>query len=598
MDNKRIMKLENYPLLRCLALYRQMPYRFLATALLFLAANIALVSQQWLIGQAVQTVQQGQLVVKQLDGQLNMTQAYYYLAIITAVALIRAIFQYGAGLFALIIGQDLLFIIRERILIQVQALDLSYHREHGIGGMISRTTRDADKLRDALINFWRQIFETSLVIIVSVALLIWYQPLLGIVVLLITVLGIYLLSSQSEGLVVLDRAVSQSYDAVNEHLNESVNGIRVIKAFGLEDQRIDLFKRYIENFINHAQKALGYANTHIPIPQTIIALAHIWVLVFGAYLVSIHQLNIGQFVAALLIVNTMILRVEGIGRIIQIFADARASAERIWQLLDAQPHIQEGQMQLGKQAIALKVQHLYVKPEGHHQAILKDCSFSSKAGDIIAIVGATGSGKSTLMAVLPRLIDYQQGQIELGIDGQWYDLKQFSSASIRQQIHVVSQESFLFSDTLAANLRQACTNASDEQLIAALKQAAADEILLRLENGLETRLGDKGINLSGGQRQRLCLARAFLANPSILVLDDATSALDANTEKTILDNLRQHQQHTEQPMTTLIVSSKLSTVLLADHILLLADGQIRAQGTHSQLVNHSPAYRELMGIDT
>jgi ABC-type multidrug transport system fused ATPase/permease subunit len=203
-----------------------------------------------------------------------------------------------------------------------------------------------------------------------------------------------------------------------------------------------------------------------------------------------------------------------------------------------------------------------------------------------------------LAALLPRLLEADAGQVAIGSDELgWKDVREFELGQLRRRVHVVTQESFLFSDTLAANLRVADPHAGDSELLAALDLASAGDIIQRLPEGLETPLGDRGITLSGGQRQRLCLARALLAKASILGLDDATSALDAATERTVLHNIR-HFKNTGRGriVTVLMVSSKLSTILMADRVLLLADGHIAAQGTHRELVSSCAAYRELMGI--
>ncbi|MDO9180564.1 MAG: ABC transporter ATP-binding protein [Agitococcus sp.] len=586
-----------YPLLRCLALYKLMPWRFALTSVLFMAANLSIAWQQWLIGRAVNDVQKGVAVVKLPDGSLNFDVAYYWLAVLVSIAIGRGVLQYAAGLFALIIGQDLLFILRERIFSQVQRLDLSYHWQHGVGGMVTRTTRDADKLRDALINFWRQVFETGLVVVAAVGILCWYNVWLGIVPLLITLVGMSIFIHETDHLVTLDRAVGNAYDAVNQDLSEGINGVRVIKAFALEPVRIEGFAQQVNEFTVHARAAVAYAATHIPVPQMIIALGHVWVLSYGAYLVGEGKLNIGELVASVLVANTLIIRIEGIGRVMQVFADARASAARIWELLDATPSISSGDKSLPTGALGLKLDDVSVAAVGGGKDIIHHCSLQINAGEIVALVGTTGCGKSTLMGLLPRLVDAQQGTVSVGSEEQgWLDVKEVNNDELRRRVHVVTQESFLFSDTLAANLRQARPNASQEELLSALKLAAADEVLERLESGFETRLGDRGVTLSGGQRQRICLARAFLAHASILGLDDATSALDATTERTILNNLREFKQQTGRAVTVLIVSSKLSTILLADRVLLLADGQIKAQGTHEELSRTSSAYRELMGI--
>ena len=592
------MNTKNHPLLRCLALYLHMPWRFGLTALLFTVVNLSLAWQQLLLGRSVHDVERGVAVHKVADGSLDYHIAVHWLLILLAVALGRGLLQYLAGMLSLIIGQDLLFILRERILMQVQRLDLAYHWRHGVGELVTRTTRDADKLRDALINFWRQVFETALVALAAIGMLVWYAPLLGAVPLLLTFIGLGIFVHQTDKLVALDRAVGAAYDRVTQDLSEGVNGVRVIKAFALEPARIASFSVQVNEFAAQARAALAFASSRIPLPQIVVALSQVWILCYGVHLVAAGRLNIGELVASLLIANTLVFRIEGVGRVMQVFADARSSAARIWELLDAEPAISSGTQALPEGALGLRLSNVRVASPGGGKAILRDCSFNIEPGEIVALVGTTGSGKSSLLGLLPRLLEAETGIVAIGsASAGWQDVRQLDLLDLRRRVHVVTQESFLFSDTLAANLRLADPDASDEDLQEALRLAAADEILDRLNNGIETQLGDRGVNLSGGQRQRLCLARALLAKSSILGLDDATSALDAATERRILDNIRDYRHSPGgRAVTVLIVSSKLSTILLADRVLLLADGHIAAQGTHQQLGASSSAYRELMGI--
>ena len=589
---------KNQPLLRCLALYRFMPWRFSLTALLFTVVNLSLAWQQWLIGRAVHDVERGAAVIALPGGTLDYSVASHWLLVLLAVSFGRSVLQYLAGILSLIIGQDLLFILRERILLQVQRLDLAYHWRHGVGELVTRTTRDADKVRDALINFWRQVFETALVALTAIGVLSWYDPLLGLVPLAFILAGLSIFVFQTAELVELDRAVGAAYDAVSQDLSEGVNGVRVIKAFGLESSRIAGFSRQVYEFTVHARAALAFASSRIPLPQIVIASSQVWILAYGARLVGQGELNIGEWVASLLIATTLVFRIEGVGRVMQIFADARSSAARIWELLDAQPGIIGGGAAIPDEALGVRFAHVRVAAPGGGNAILEDCSFRIEPGEIVALVGTTGSGKSSLAALLPRLLEADSGTVAIGSDTLgWRDVREFDLGQLRRRIHVVTQESFLFSDTLAANLRVADPHAGDAELLAALDLASAGDVIERLPQGLRTPLGDRGITLSGGQRQRLCLARALLAKASILGLDDATSALDASTERTVLNNIRDFKNSAGgRIVTVLMVSGKLSTVLMADRVLLLANGHIAAQGTHRELSSSCAAYRELMGI--
>ncbi|HSI87189.1 MAG TPA: ABC transporter ATP-binding protein [Candidatus Methylacidiphilales bacterium] len=619
------------PLLRCLAIYRQFPGLFLATGVLFLLANLGMAIHMWLVGRAVNEVQAGQLVTP-LPGAalgdpagLDFTRAWHYLYMLVGLALLRGVVQYGSQCMATYAGAALLFTIRDRILVQVQRLDLAYHSKHGIGEIITRTTRDADKVRDALSSFWTAFVDTGLILITCISLLCWYSPLLGLMPLAFVLLGSMMLLPQMNKLVELDHAVGTAYDAVNQDLSEGVHGVRVIKAFGLEPVRIQGFENQVNTFTVEASAALLYAARHLPVPQLVITMSHAWVLGYGAYLIGHGFLSVGELVSALLAANNMVMRTETVGQLMRLFSDARSSAGRIWELLDAEPQIQSGPDTLPPGPLGLKLDHVSVPAPDGGRHVLRNLSFCIKPGEIVALVGATGTGKSVLMGLLPRLVEADQGAVLVGTGScesdsraGWQDVRSLRTDDLRHRVHVLPQESFLYSDTLAANLRVASPNATDDELREAMRLAAADEILAGLKDGLETRIGDRGTTLSGGQRQRVCLARALLARASILGLDDATSALDATTERTVLQNIRSLRTDTRisvdsepaasvatprksrsgegNSITMLIVSSKLSTILMADRVLLLADGHIAAQGTHEELAATSEVYRDLMGI--
>ncbi|MGY3297103.1 ATP-binding cassette subfamily B protein [Pseudomonas sp. TE6288] len=588
----------NHPLLRALAIYREMPWRFALVTALYMAGNLGLAWQQWLIGHAVDDVSAGRAVSRLADGSLDASTAWHWLWLLLAIALGRGLLQYAAAVLSLVLSQALLTRLRERILNQVQRLHLGYHWGHGMGELVTRTTRDADKVRDALITFWRQIIETPLVVIAAVGLLSWYDPLLGLVPLLLTGAGLWLFVVQTDRLVTLDRAVGAAYDQVSQDLAEGIGGVRVIKAFGLERQRIARFASQVEVFTHHAHAALAYASSRIPLPQAVVALGHVWILVYGAHRVAAGALGIGELVTSLLLATTLVFRIEGIGRVMQTFADARASAERIWQLLDERPAILGGHATLPAGPLGLKLNQVQASAAEAGRSVLQDCSLTLLPGEVVALVGATGTGKSLLASLLPRLTDVEHGSVQVGSDaGGWHDVRNLDLTDLRRRVHVLPQESFLFSDSLAANLRLCAPQASNAQLREALRLAAAEDVLARLPHGLDTPLGDRGVTLSGGQRQRLCLARALISAPDILCLDDATSALDALGERQVLHNIRHlHSAHGQGP-TLLLITSRLSTLLQADRVLMLENGRISASGSHAELSANNAHYRDLLGVD-
>lgn len=592
---------KNYPLLRSLALYRFMPYRFVLTATLFVIANIGLALQQYSIGHAIDTLKHSERETLFQHAITDPLNPWFWFILLTSIASIRAVIQYLAGLSALTIGQQLLSILRERIFSQVQHLDVSWHWKHGLGEVLSRTTRDSDKLKEALINFWRQVFESSLVVTVTVGLLCWYHPWLGLVPLLFIFLGLWVLFKLTNQLVVLDHQVASAYEKVSDTLAESVNGIRVVKAFQLEEKLLQRFNHAVDLFIHHSIQTIKTSAKRLPIPQVIIAGSYLWVIAFGAYIIGQNQLQVGQFVAAILMANLLVFRIESIGQVLHIFADARSSATRIWQMLDEKSAIEDQQYPLRLQwrdELSIRLENVSFQDKTKKNYILKQCSVEFRAGEIVTVVGKTGSGKTTLMNLLNRFIDPTEGQVLIGSEQMgWTNIKDLSLFELRHLVQIIPQENFFFSGTLADNLRVAKQDATEQEMKEALHLASASELLQRLDHGLDTLIGDKGVTLSGGQKQRLALARSILKNSPILALDDSTSALDATTEKQVLQRLSALSDNGNHFNKTIIINSnKQTTIALSDRVIVLDQGHIIAQGPHAELVQDCLFYRELMGF--
>ncbi len=585
------MPATTHPLLRCFGFYRRYPGMFVAATVVAMVVNLSLPVTQHLIGLALDEVKAGVAVVRAADGSLDLSRAWWWVAALMCLALVRGVIQYLGTLLGMMLGQRLLHDLRDQVLVQVQCLDQSYHRKHGAGEIVTRTTRDSDKVRDAVVGGWRTLLETVLVMIACLGMLTWYHPFLALVPTLLVIGAVVLFIAQARRLVALDRAAGDTYDVVTQELTEGVGGVRVIKAFALEDARVARFRGALGAFTTQARTALRFTAIRLPLPQMLVGLSHVWILWCGAGLVAAGHLTLGELVAALMIITAVIFRVEGVGRTIQTFAEASASAARIMELLDAEPAIRDGLVAPPSAPFGLRLSAVCVRTPADVM-VLDRLDLELAPGDVVALVGATGSGKSTLAHLLPRLADPASGTVAIG-DSQrgWTDVRSLRLGALRQHVQVVYQDSFLFSDTVLANLRLGRPDASDSDVQEALRLANADDIIAGLADGLATVIGERGATLSGGQRQRLCLARALIARPALLCGDDATSALDAVTERRILDNLRQ-----QGGMTMLLIASKLSTILLANRVVLLERGRIVASGTHTELMQSSPAYRELLGL--
>jgi ATP-binding cassette subfamily B protein len=574
------------PLWRCCSYYASVPGLFISVTLAAMVVNLAQPFSQWLIGLALHDVESGRAVVRQADGGLDLSRAWWWAGVLIGFTVVRAVAHYATTVFSLTLGQRLLFHLRDQVLTQVQALDLGYHQRHGAGELINRATRDSDKVRDAVVGGYRTILELGMILLGTLALLTWYHPLLALAPAVLLVAAISLAWSHADRLVALDRATDAAYDHVAQDLSEGVHGVRVIKAFALENVRSERFRTRITAYVNAAGEALTYTAVRLPVPQIVVAFGVAWVLMVGAWLVARGLMNVGELIAAVMAMQSLVFRIEGIGRLVQTFADARASAERITELLDAVPTVREGQGTAS--AGVLRLEAIRVDDPRGGPPILDQLDLELRPGEVVALVGVTGAGKSTLASLLPRLRDPDGGCVRLN----GVDVRTLRLAELRSRIQVVQQDSFLFSDSIAGNLLMAAPQASEAEMWSALDRAAAKDFVAALPQGLAAEVGERGVTLSGGQRQRLCLARALMAKPWVLCGDDATSALDALTERTILAGLRRDLRGTA----VLLIASKRSTVQLADRVVLLANGRIAADGTHAELIGDNPAYRELLGL--
>jgi len=584
-----------HPLLRCFALYRHHLRLLVGATVAIAVVNASLPLTQYFIGRALHEVELGLAVVRLPDGRLDLHRAWMWAEIMVGVALARSIAQYLSTVLSAVLGQRLLHTLRASLFAHVQRLDVGYHLRHGAGELINRATRDSDKVRDAVVYGYRSLIELVMIVSASLFILCWYHWSLALVPLVLVGIAIAIGSRQSHGLVALNQRSDLAYDQVAQDLSEGVHGVRVIKAFSLEKPRITRFVRHVDGFAGALRQALSFNAVRLPLPQLIVALGHIWVLGCGAYLVSKGLLNRGELVAAMMAMQSIVFRVESIGRLIQIFADARASAGRVMELLDAPITIMGGNAALPARPLSLHAEGVTVRgPTG--EVILDQVSFAIHAGEIVALVGATGSGKSTLASLLPRLRDPDSGRLLLGSGEVLTDLRSLDLKALRQAVQVVYQDSFLFSDSLAGNLRVAKPDATDAELLIALEQAAASDVLAALPDGLASRIGERGVTLSGGQRQRVCVSRALLCDPAVLCLDDATSALDAVTERALLGHVRGDVASGARARAVLIIASKLSTISLADRVMILEQGRIIAVGTHEELITSSAFYRELLGL--
>jgi ATP-binding cassette, subfamily B, multidrug efflux pump len=457
----------------------------------------------------------------------------------------------------------------------------------GTGKLITIVTNDITAIQSAITMTLRIFVRGPLLFIGSVAI-VWMTarelfPIL-LVAIPILILLIYYFSKKSSELFA---NVQKAVDKVNTKLQETLAGIRVIKAFDREDYEKKQFLQINELLTKRNLSSEQVVFTLMPLMLFIVNVGIIFGLWFGAIKVNEGTLQVGVILAFINYLNIMLNGLMSSSNVLMQIARAFSSADRIVDVLDTEIAITEPDQPISQREVCGEVEFKNVNfsYSKNGENVIKDITFKANAGEKIGIIGPTGSGKSTLMKLIPRLYDPDSGTIFLdGIDSKVYSLQ-----NLREAISFVPQKAMLFSGSIEENLRYGKDASSTTDMIAACEAAAAQEFIDKLEDGFSHPLMQGATNLSGGQKQRLSMARAFIRGPSILVLDDSTSAIDAISEEKVQQALKQNYPKT----TVFIISSKISSIVDADKILVMEDGMIEAIGTHQELLRKSKLYQDI-----
>lgn len=479
-------------------------------------------------------------------------------------------------------GRDL----RSEVFKKVQSFSFVELDKLKTSSLITRITNDITQVQQIMLMMLRMMIRAPFTVIGGIIMAFTISPKLSIIFLVAMPLILIIVIFVIKAAFPLFMQMQNKIDRVNTVMRENLLGIKVIKAFVGYDTEEKRFKTANEDLMNTSIKATKITVIMWPVVSLVINGATIAVLWFGGNLSANGQMLVGDIMAFLNYLTQILMSLTMVIMVLMGFSRAQASAKRINEIFDTETSIKNPKNSEEPDGIDIEFKNVcfsYAKGENY---ILKNISFTAKKGEIIGIIGGTGSGKSTLVNLIPRLYDVSKGEITIG--GK--DIRKIDEKTLHSKIGTVLQESVLFEGTVRDNLTYGNPNATDEELYEAVVAASADEFIKKEENGLDKPVEQRGANFSGGQKQRLSIARTFAKKPDILILDDSTSALDLATEAKIRAALSRKNQNG----ILFIIAQRISAIMNADKIIVLDDGEIVGMGTHDELKKNNEIYRSIV----
>ncbi|GAE26110.1 lipid A export ATP-binding/permease protein MsbA [Halalkalibacter wakoensis JCM 9140] len=484
------------------------------------------------------------------------------------------------------VSQSTGFLIRSSMYQKIQMFAFSQLQCFETSSLITRLTNDVTQIQNTIFMSLRIMLRAPLLIVGGAIMALFINVKIALIlVIAIPLIVLFLIWMMKKGGTLFSQ-VQAKLDKVNHVMRENLTAMRLVKMFVRSKHENKRFKKGNEQLMNHTVSALRLMELTMPVLLFLMNVGVMAILWFGSFEVNSGGAQVGEIVAIVNYATRITSALTVFSMIIIVFSRARASAERISEVLEHGKEQKDEQLEkeLEKLEGSLTFDHVSFQYPNTQGDVLKEVSFHVEKGKTLAILGATGSGKSTLVQLIPKLYEVNKGNIF--IDS--FNIDDLSSFQLRDQIGYVPQEVFLFSGTIKENIQWGKPEASIEDVIEAAKHAQIHDLIEQLPDQYETKIGQKGVNLSGGQKQRLSIARALLRKPKLLLLDDCTSALDVKTEGRFLEALEDYS------CTTLLITQKISSAIKADQIILLEDGQIIAEGTHEQLAKKSTLYQAIL----
>lgn len=518
----------------------------------------------------------------------DLNYIYFWGAMMILAATLSFIIGIIGVRFIARVGQGYGAELRRQQFIKLQELDIEKRNEFAVSSLITRLTNDTYTIQNAIIigmrGLFRAPFMITMVLVLSFSLNAKMAMIFAVTLPIVTILMLTIVFTVRP----IYETMQRRFDELNRTLQENFQAIRVVKAYVTEEKEINKFNKINNDYRKVATSAFTTVSLNIPFMQLGVYSTIVGLLFIGGNLINVGEAKIGEITGLLTYVLQLLNALLMLAQLLIMFSRTLAASARIKELLNTEntlvfnnestPTINDG---------TIEVKDLKFKfpdtPENIY--ILNDISFTLRKGETLGIIGQTGSGKSTLVHLLARLYDINEGQILL--DG--HPLIDFKEEEILNAINIVYQNNMLFSGSIIDNLRWGNKLATDEEIDKALKASLSDEIVNKLNDGLNSEVGQAGTNLSGGQKQRLSLARALLKNPKILIIDDALSAIDTINEAKIRSNLAKYYPN----LSIIMVSQRISAIKNADHILVLHEGRINGEGKHETLLKTNEIYKDI-----